>query len=333
ILARGERVADVHAQSELHRFPEDRKTAQYLLTGRMGDAGQLDAGVALSRGLLSRYAILDGAKPGDAKAARRLSGADREAFAGGVSELLLLLSRGIALQASGMKDSSNREEALAEALRLNELAESWGADQGSRALYQQREEIYGLLGRPEDAQRMQQRAEAEPLRTAADHYLVAADLLSRGRPQQALPVLVEATGRFPQDFWCWFLLGVCDDHLGQGNEAIACYGTCLAIAPDSPGAYFNRGLAQLRLGRPAQAEADFDRVIALRQLLIEAHCNRALARIALKKYDDAIKDLNEALALGADQTYVLFLRADARQRAGDLSGAKKDREEGMRHEP
>src|SRR5262249_56634201 len=119
------------------------------------------------------------------------------ALAGGGRELLLLLSRGVTLQASEKKDSSSRDQALAEALRLNELAESWGADQGSRALYQQRAEIYRLLGRPEDAQRMQQRAEAEPLRTAADHYLVAADLLSRGRPQQALPVLVEATGRFP----------------------------------------------------------------------------------------------------------------------------------------
>jgi eukaryotic-like serine/threonine-protein kinase len=333
VVARGERLADLQAQSELTRFLEDRKAAQYLLTARTGDAGQLDAGVAMARGLLGRYGVLDGAKPGEAKAARRLSGADREAFESGVSELLLLLSRGVALQASERQGASGRDAALAEALRLNELAESWGDEQGSRALWQQRAEIYRLLGRPEDAQRLRERAEATPLRTAADHDLVAADLLSKGRPQQALPVLLEATGRFPQDFWCWFLLGVCYDSLGQGNDAIACYGTCLALAPDSPWASFNRGLAQLRLGRAAQAEADLDRVIALRPAMIEAYCNRALARMALKKYDDAIKDLDEALALGADPTYVLFLRADARQRAGDHSGARKDREEGMRHEP
>jgi serine/threonine protein kinase/Flp pilus assembly protein TadD len=333
VVARGERLADVQAQSELTRFLADRKAAQTLLTARTGDAAQLDAGVQSGRELLGRYGVLDGKGRGQIKAMRRLPAADREAFEAAVSELLLVLSRGVALQAAERQDSSRREDALAEALRLNELAESWGDEAGSRALWLQRAEIYRLLGRADEARLLLERAEATPLRTAADHYLVAADLVSRGRHRQALPLLLEATARYPQDFWCWFLLGVCYDSLGQSGDAVACYGTCLAIAPDSHWAYFNRGLAQLRLGKPAQAEIDFDRAIALRPAMIEAYCNRALARIAQKKYDDAIKDLDEALALGADPTYVLFLRADARQRAGDHSGARKDREEGMRHEP
>jgi serine/threonine protein kinase/tetratricopeptide (TPR) repeat protein len=333
VVARGERLADVQAQSELNRFLEERKAAQYHLTARTGDAAQLDAGVQSARGLLARYGVLDGVGRGQTRATRRLSAADRESFDAAVSELLLLLSRGVALQAAERQDAPGRDEALAEALRLNELAESWGDEPGSRALWQQRAEIYRLLGRPGEARLLYERAEATPLRTAADHYLVAADLLSKGRHRQALPILLDASAQFPQDFWCWFLLGVCYDSLGQSGDAIACYGTCLAITPDSPWAYFNRGLAELRIGRGAQAEADFDRVIALRPAMIEAYCNRALARITQKKYDDAVKDLDEALALGADPVYVLFLRADARQRAGDQSGALKDREEGMRHEP
>src|SRR5206468_2287501 len=162
---------------------------------------------------------------------------DREAFDGAVSELLLLLSRGVALRA-GDREAAGREGALAEALRLNELAEAWGPERGSQALWQQRAEIYRLLGRADEAR---------------------------------------------------------------------------------------------QAGRPAEADDDFGRAIARRPALAEAYCNRALARVSLKKYREAIEDLDRALALGADPAYVLFLRADARQRAGDPRGAREDREEGMRH--
>jgi serine/threonine protein kinase/Tfp pilus assembly protein PilF len=332
LLVRNKQVADLEARAKLARFLDDRKTAQYLLTARTDDARSRDAGVRLGRELLGRYGVLDRRRWRQTGPAGRLSGADRQALDAAVGELLLLLSRGVTAQAAALPDGPERQSLLAEALRLNELAEADGEEE-SRALWLQRAEIFRLLGRPDDAKRMHERAEATPLRTATDRYLVAAELLSKGRHQQALPLLHDATARHPQDFWCWFLLGVCYDGLAQHADAIACYSTCLAIAPDSPWAHYNRGLARLRLGRYAPAAADLDRAIELCPTLVEAYTNRAVARLALRQYREAIQDLDRALELGAAPTYVLFLRADAKQRAGDGDGAKKDREEALRTDP
>ena len=90
------------------------------------------------------------------------------------------------------------------------------------------------------------RAQATPLVTAIDHYLVAAEHIARGRFQQAQPLLATATEQDPQDFWAWFLQGVCHDNLAQGSDAVASYNTCVALSPSSPWAYLNRGLAHLR---------------------------------------------------------------------------------------
>jgi eukaryotic-like serine/threonine-protein kinase len=223
---------------------------------------------------------------------------------------------------------------LGEALRLNHLADSCcDPEQPSRAILTQRAELKRLLGDEEEANRLEKRAVHTSLQTSADHYLAAAESIAKGNVNEALPLLVAATDQDPQDFWAWFLEGVCHDHLAQGNEAIACYGTCIALAPDSPWAYLNRGLAHLRQRNYQRASADLDQAIGLRPELAEAYRNRALARQGLKQFDGAIEDLTRALDLGASPTQVYFLRAETRARAGDRDGADRDRAEGLRHEP
>ena len=64
--------------------------------------------------------------------------------------------------------------------------------------------------------------------------LVAAEHTAAGRYNEALPLLGEVTDEDPQDFWAWFLRGVCHDRLSQGTEALACYSTCIALAPREP---------------------------------------------------------------------------------------------------
>jgi len=97
---------------------------------------------------------------------------------------------------------------------------------------------------------MLERAESTPLRTPSTATSSRSNCSRRAGRSSALTVLTEATLRDPQDFWCWFLLGVCHDNLGQPAEAVACYSTCLAISPDSPWASFNRGLAAPPPGPP-----------------------------------------------------------------------------------
>jgi tetratricopeptide (TPR) repeat protein len=305
-----------------------------LLTARTDDPAQIDRGIRRGRQALASYGALDRPTWPDRAALRHLSAGEQDQLRKNASEMLVLLARGVALQASNQSDSTARQELLDEALRLNERAESCRpGTRGSRALWAQRAELAGLLGRVEEANELQAVARGTPLRTAQDQYLVAAEHVARGRFREALPLVEAVTGEDSQDFWAWFLRGVCHDQLSQTTQAIACYSTCIALAPQSPWAHLNRALAYLRQQRYQQAAADLDVVIVLRPKLVEAYKHRAIARQGLKKCADAVADLTRALELGADPTHVYFLRAAVRQLAGDKEGAKKDRDEGMRRRP
>jgi tetratricopeptide (TPR) repeat protein len=331
---RGQRLAEIEARQSLGAFLDAKKTVQYLLTARTDDPAQIEQGIQLGREVLGSYGAPDNPAWPDPATLRHLSTADQTLLRTNAAELLLLLARGVSLQALNQSEPSARQELVVEALRLNELAEaSSGAGLGSRALVAQRAELAGLLGRDEEARKLQALAASTPLRTTADHYLVAAEHTAKGRYGEALPLLVEVTSQDPQDFWAWFLRGVCNDHMSQGKEALACYDTCIALAPRSSWAYLNRGLTHLRQQSYKQAAADLDQVIVLRPNLVEAYQSRALARQELKNYAGAVDDLNRALELGAAPTHVYFLRAAVRERAGDREGAKQDRAEGLRRPP
>src|SRR5262249_41066953 len=77
-----------------------------------------------------------------------------------------------------------------------------------------------------------------------------------------------------------------------------------------------------------QAAADFDQVIQLKSETFDAYLNRAVAHQGLGNYQGAIDDLTKALDLGAPYTRVYFMRARAREKAGDADGARRDWEEG-----
>jgi tetratricopeptide (TPR) repeat protein len=67
--------------------------------------------------------------------------------------------------------------------------------------------------------------------------------------------------------------------------------------------------------------------------MVEARMNRALAEMGLKNPQAAIDDLSQALADGAPYTRIYFMRARAREAAGDHPGAARDRAEGLGREP
>jgi serine/threonine protein kinase/tetratricopeptide (TPR) repeat protein len=333
-VMRGQRLAEMDAREALGRFLDDKKTVQYLLTARTQDTTQLENGIDLCRQVLGSYGVLDNPSWQEQPGVRRLGAEDQAVLRASASELLLLLARGLSIQASDQGDELTRAKLVDQALKLNALAHACsGAELPSRAVRAQRAELASLLGREEEARQERARAQATPLVTAVDHYLAATEHIARGRFQQAQPLLAAATEQNPQDFWAWFLQGVCHDNLAQGSDAIASYNTCIALSPNSPWAYLNRGLAHLRHQDYRKASADLDRAIALKPNLAEAFRNRALARQGLKKYAEAVDDLTRALELGTSPTHVYFIRAEIRERAGDPEGAKQDRAEAVRCQP
>jgi tetratricopeptide (TPR) repeat protein len=222
-------------------------------------------------------------------------------------------------------------------------ASTSGEASPSRALALQRSELARLAGREDEARRLRREAEAIPPRTTADRYWDLLDRLDhRGRPDD--PAAVRLRGEIMaalqdisrgdvQNYVNHLLLGNCYVRLGQLHAAVSCYSTGIALRPDLPWAYTNRGLAHLNLKDFPGAVADFDRVIALRPDMVEAYINRALARMDVGDFAGAVADLDRALEHPDAPVQALFRRATARERLGDREGAARDRAEGLRRRP
>jgi tetratricopeptide (TPR) repeat protein len=172
-----------------------------------------------------------------------------------------------------------------------------------------------------------------PAWTTTDQYLLATGYVYQGRYREASDLLEKVTRRSPDNFWAWFMHGVCHDNLGQYEAATYCYSTSIALRSEFPWTYYNRGLAELRQQKYAEARADFDQALQRRPDMAEALLNRALAKQGLQMYSEAIEDLTRALELGAPATEVYSLRSQLRQVAGDREGAQRDLAECLRLTP
>jgi serine/threonine protein kinase/tetratricopeptide (TPR) repeat protein len=176
-------------------------------------------------------------------------------------------------------------------------------------------------------------AEVAQMRRLGLNRLLAREYIKQGDSGKALPLAEEATRQDPRNYWGWYLLGNCSDGVLLNTEAIAAYSVCVALAPGSQPAYFNRGLAYLRHNDFRRAAADFGEAIRLRPDEPEGYAHRAMARRHLKLYAEALTDLDRAIERDADSTRLYFLRSQVREQAGDKDGAARDHAEGLRHVP
>jgi tetratricopeptide (TPR) repeat protein len=257
---------------------------------------------------------------------RHLSEADRNDLRVESGTLLLML-------AHATTRASDDEAETREALRLNEQAEScFTSGSVPPVVWSQRADLLEKLNRHDEAKEYRRRSSA-PATTARDLYLAGWEHARHEHYAAAVPYLERATRLDTQALWAWFLLGRSYDSLGRDADAIACYGSCLALQPDAHQVWFCRGLAYLRRGDFKNAQADFDRALELRPTLAVAYFHRGLARKELKDLKGAEEDLTAALDNGAHLTRVYFVRAQVRAQRSDAAGADRDRQEGMRREP
>src|SRR5262249_32600938 len=151
-----------------------------------------------------------------------------------MSELLLLLARATARQAESASDAAARQEQLAHALRLNELAEGCCAPGAvPQILWLQRADLVGLAGRADEAQRLHGQAEKVRVETTRDRYLLVTDQLGQRQFRAALPFLQEASRQGKDSYAVWMQLGVCYRGLGRPTEAVACYDRGIALWPNA----------------------------------------------------------------------------------------------------
>jgi serine/threonine protein kinase/Flp pilus assembly protein TadD len=104
----------------------------------------------------------------------------------------------------------------------------------------------------------------------------------------------------PADLWAnlWLAWELAEN--GQPAEAIRYYTAALALRPDSPGIYLNRGFALGRAGELEAAIADARQAVALAPEWAWAHFNLGTSLLRKGQLDEAIAALREAIRLNKD---------------------------------
>jgi serine/threonine protein kinase/tetratricopeptide (TPR) repeat protein len=335
-----QRVTD--AEATLRDFRDGKVAADFLLNHpREPDRPHLEQGLDQARSTLERLHVLDDPRWQERPAVRLLPARERERVGEEVADLLWSLARATSVRAVNLPDAGTRHDQLVCALDLNRRAEAClPGDRTPKSLWSQRAELADLLGRPDEARRLFERADKLPPESARDHYRLALKLRDQGRTREAASRLTDAIGQLreatrkdPRNYWAWYLQGNCHDLLLENPESITCYTTCGVLNPDSVESFFNRGLAFTRQGRWEEAGKDFDRVIALRPGLPDGYVQRALAARDGGDYAAAERHFSRALELGSTETRIYFWRAAVRDKRGDIAGARRDRAEGFSRRP
>jgi tetratricopeptide (TPR) repeat protein len=340
LVMRGIRLSRFEAKDKFNHFQSELGEARVLLYGQRHDPEKLELGLNQCWAALDRYQVLDDPDWMRLPQVRNLSEADQKQLQQDVGETLFLTARATVQKSESVDPARPRQEDLLLALNLSRAAgRCYEANQTPRALWQQQAELLKLQGRTSEAEIFSRKADEAPLRTAEDCYLAGYVLALKGNYRKARPFFEEAVQKDPQNFSAWFLRGTCYDASLDHGEASASYSVCIALRPEFPWGWFNRGLANLRGGNFARAVEDFDQSITflrksgLDRKAAEVYLNRALAYEGLQHYPEAVADLNKALELDMPRTQIYFYRAAVREKAKDLEGARRDREMGMRLKP
>jgi serine/threonine protein kinase/tetratricopeptide (TPR) repeat protein len=332
-----ERTRGLEARGRLADHQTAFRDAQLFLDDRNRSWPRLDEGLGKLRGVLARYDVPEDPAATDAwlrsPALRYLPESERSRVKEDVGEAFHLMAQVAFLKAVAAGDGRERSRLGEQAARWNELAGRYGETRLPRAVREQRAVVAELRGNGAEVERFRREADAVPLDTARDCFLVGIQLAQRNRHRDALKHLERATRLDPENFSAWFVRGSSHLALEQYEFAAACYNACVSLRPDDAPAWTNRGLAFAGLRFRSHALKDFDRAIELAPKLTEAFIHRAEARRAEGDLAGAEADYTRALDTGNTPARVYFLRANVRHDRGNESGEKADREAGFRFRP
>jgi serine/threonine-protein kinase len=127
--------------------------------------------------------------------------------------------------------------------------------------------------------------------------IVVADSLPAERKSTRLGLLRRAQRAYPADLWANLSLAYALWENGRPAEAIRYYTAALALRPDNPGIYLNRGLALREAGEGDAALADFQRALALAPQYAEAHNNLGTILADKGRLEEAVAEFRAALRL------------------------------------
>jgi serine/threonine protein kinase/Flp pilus assembly protein TadD len=136
----------------------------------------------------------------------------------------------------------------------------------------------------------------------------------------------------PADLWANHWLAVELRENGRPAEAVRYYTAALALRPDNPGIYLNRGNALREAVEVDAAIADYRQSLALAPGYAEAHTGLGAALAEKDRLDEAIAEYRQAIRLKKDLATAYYNLGNALYRKGRLDEAVAEFREAIRLE-
>ncbi|MGH6675734.1 MAG: tetratricopeptide repeat protein, partial [Xanthobacteraceae bacterium] len=112
--------------------------------------------------------------------------------------------------------------------------------------------------------------------------------LQQGRLADAERICAELLQRAPKHFGALHLPGAIAFQTGFPEKAVTFFSKAIAVNPDAPQAYYNRGIALQALERFQEALVSYNKAIGLKPNHAEAYSNRGIVLGALRRLQDAL---------------------------------------------
>ena len=308
-----------------NNFEADYRQAVDLLIS--SEPEHLNQGIEIAEKALGAYGVLDRADWTDQPEVKELTEADRAKLKARVGEIAFLLAE-IAHFHPKKADPQKSEQ-------MHRIAET-NLDEGSKpAVARQKAHLQGKATDAPDYARLRAALEKGAETSIRGRFLLACEAAAHaGRHREALTILDRVVCEDPNDFGSWFLKARCHKDLNEDTEAVAAFGTAIALRPNYARSYSERAMIHYVAGRHLdQAKADMDQALRLEPNSLDAHIDRGLVLNALGKFKDSLADLDWAIEHPNVPARVWFIRSIVRGRIGDFEGARKDREMGLQTEP
>lgn len=162
---------------------------------------------------------------------------------------------------------------------------------------------------------------------------VGEELVRKGEPAAAIPILRKAVADSPADAQTHFNLGVALNQHGDKSQAVDEFGASIRLQPDYFEAHSALALTLQELSKPSEALQHFREAARLRPLSAEAHTNLGNALVQSGRPDEAIHEYHEALRLEPENPITHNSLAVVLQQQGKTQEAIKEYNEALRLKP
>jgi tetratricopeptide (TPR) repeat protein len=129
-------------------------------------------------------------------------------------------------------------------------------------------------------------------------YVDGVGKMKIGQYEEAIPLFSSCIELQPNNHFAWYNRGICKNKIGQYEKSLPDFNQVVKLAPDYLKGYLNRGSTKRNLKDYAGALEDYNLILKKDSSYADAYYNRANVYQDLEKKDSACSDFKKALSFG-----------------------------------